>query len=169
MTSYEFVPQFTKMLTNLSLILGKAQTFAEQKKFDPANLLAARLAPDQFNLVRQVQISCDSAKAYAAKLTGKEAPKHEDTETTIAQLQARIQSTIQYLDSVKAEEFQGWESRKITNPRREGKYLPGNEFAMQQAIPNFYFHTTTAYAILRNNGLEIGKKDFLGELGWRPL
>ncbi len=167
--TYEFTTQFTKMLSNLSSILDKAQTFSEQKKFEAANLLNARLAPDQFNFTRQVQLTCDTAKGFVSKLTGKEAPVHEDKETTIAELQQRIQKTIQFLSSVKAEDFKGWENRQITNPRREGKFLPGNEFALQHAVPNFYFHLTTAYAILRHNGLDIGKKDYLGELNYRPL
>ncbi len=167
--TYEFVPQFTKMLNNLSGILDKAQQFAEQKKCDVSALLTARLAPDQFNFTRQVQIACDMAKAYAAKLTGKDAPKHEDKETTIAELKQRIQMTVQYLNTIQAEDFTGWENRKVTNPRREGKFLPGNEFAMHQVIPNFYFHVTTAYSILRSNGVELGKKDFLGELKYRDL
>lgn len=167
--TYEFIPQFSKMLNNLSGLLEKAKTFAEQKKFDASNLLTARLAPDQFHFTRQVQIACDSAKAYAAKLTGKEAPKHEDKETTIPELQDRIRATIQFLETIKAEDFKGWETRQVTNPRREGKFLPGNEFAMEQAIPNFYFHMTTAYSILRHNGLEVGKKDYLGTLNYRDL
>lgn len=167
--TYEFVPQFSKMLTNLSHLLEKAQAFAEQKKFDVGNLLTARLAPDQFAFLWQVQATCDQAKSYAARLTGKEAPKHEDKEKTIADLQERIQSTIKYLGTIRPEDFKGWETRQVTNPRREGKFLPGNEYAMQQCIPNFYFHITTAYAILRHNGLDIGKKDFLGELKYRDL
>ena len=167
--TYEFIPQFSKMLNNLSGLLEKAKTFAEQKKFDASNLLTARLAPDQFHFTRQVQIACDSAKAYAAKLTGKEAPKHEDKETTIPELQDRIRKTIQFLETIKADDFKGWETRQVTNPRREGKFLPGNEFAMEQAIPNFYFHMTTAYSILRHNGLEVGKKDYLGTLNYRDL
>ena len=167
--AYEFVPQFTRMLTNLSAILDKTQAFADQKKFSVGNLLITRLAPDQFDFTRQIQITCDTAKFFAAKLTGKEAPKHEDKETTLPELQARIQSTILFLNTIKPEDFKGWESRKTTNPRREGKYLPGNEFAMQQAIPNFFFHMTTAYSILRNAGMDIGKKDFLGTLNYRDL
>jgi hypothetical protein len=157
------------MLNNLSGLLDKAQQYSEAKKFDVANLLTARLAPDQFHFIRQVQMTCDTAKAYAAKLTGKEAPKHEDKETNIPELKQRIRETIQFLETIKPEDFKGWEGRKTTNPRREGKYLPGNEFAMHQAIPNFYFHMTTAYSILRSNGIDIGKKDYLGELKYRDL
>jgi len=167
--TYEFVPQFAKMLRNLSGLLDKAQAFADQKKFEVSNLLTARLAPDQFNFTRQVQATCDLAKSYAARLTGKEAPKHEDNETTIEQLQRRIQATMAFLETIRPEDFKGWEKRQVLNPRREGKFLPGDEYAMHQAIPNFYFHLTTAYSILRHNGVEIGKKDFLGELKYRDL
>lgn len=167
--SYEFVPQFSRMLNNLSAILNKTQAYAEQKKFDVSNLLVARLAPDQFNFTWQVQATCDTAVAYVSKLTGKDFPKKEAKETTLPELQARVQETIALLNTVKPEDFQGWETRKTLNPRREGKYLPGNEFAMHQAIPNFYFHMTTLYSILRNNGMDVGKKDYLGELNYRPL
>lgn len=167
--TYEFVPQFTKMLTNLSALLEKTQGFAEAKKCDAKNLLTDRLAPDQFDFTRQVQICCDTAKTYAAKLAGKEAPKHEDNETTVEQLLQRIQKTIAFLETIKADDFKGWDTRKITNPRREGKYITGSDWAMTQAIPNFYFHMTTAYSILRTNGMDIGKKDFLGTLNYRDL
>lgn len=167
--AYESVPQFTKMLHNLSALLDKAQAYADQKKFDAANLLNARLAPDQFHFTRQVQIACDSAKYYVVRLTDLKAPAFEDKETTIPELKERIRKTVQFLETVKPEDFKGWEARKTTNPRREGKYLPGNEFAIQHAIPNFYFHFTTAYSILRHNGVEIGKKDYLGEIHWRDL
>lgn len=166
---YEFVPQFTKMLTNLSTILDKAQVYSETKKFEVGNLLNARLAPDQFNFIRQIQIVSDTAKALVGKLTSKEPPKHDDKEATLAELQTRIQQTISFLKSVKPEDFKGWEDRKVTNPRREGKYLPANEYLMEHAVPNFYFHMTTAYSILRHNGLDIGKKDYLGDIKYRDL
>ncbi len=163
------VAQFVRMLENFSSILDKAQAYAEAKKFDAANLLNARLAPDQFHFIRQVQILCDTAKAFPAKMSGKEPPKHEDNETTIVALKDRVQRTVQYLQSFKPGDFKGWESQKVTNPRREGKYMVGSEWAIQHAIPNFYFHFTTAYAILRHNGLDIGKRDYLGEVNWRDL
>jgi len=165
----ETFAQFSKMLTNLSNILDKAQKFADQKKFDSANLMNARLAPDQFNFIRQVQVACDTAKMGAARLTGIDAPKFEDNETTLAELQQRIRNTLEFLATVKPEAFKGWESKKTLNPRREGKYLPGDEFLMQHAIPNFYFHVTTAYSILRHNGVEIGKMDYLGTITYRDL
>lgn len=161
--------QFSKMLMNLSQILEKSGKFAEQKNFDVANLLNARLAPDMFNLLRQVQIASDTAKFGAARLTGTEAPKFEDNETTLAELQARIQKTREYLSTLKPDQFKGWEARKTLNPRREGKYLPGSEFLLQHVIPNFYFHLTTAYVILRHNGVEIGKTDYLGTINYRDL
>jgi hypothetical protein len=165
----ETFAQFSKMLTNLSSMLDKAQKFADQKKFDSVNLMNARLAPDQFNFTRQVQVACDTAKFGAARLTGIDAPKFEDTETTLAELQQRIRNTLEFLSTVKPEAFKGWESKKTLNPRREGKYLPGDEFLMQHAIPNFYFHVATAYSILRHSGVEVGKMDYLGTITYRDL
>lgn len=161
------VPQFMKMLRNLNAILGKADAFAESKKIDVGVLLNSRLAPDQFNLIRQIQIACDTAKLGAARLTGKEAPIHDDNESSLPQLRARIEHVISYLASLSAADFQGAEERKISQPRWEGKWLSGKEFATQHAIPNLYFHITTAYSILRHNGVEVGKKDYLGELPFK--
>ena len=161
------VPQFTKMLHNLSLMMDKAMQNSVERKFEMDVLLNSRLAPDQFNFIRQVQIACDTAKFYAARMTGKEAPLHEDTEKTLPELKARIESVIGYLNSFKAEEFKGAEERKISQPRWEGKYLTGFEFATQHAIPNVYFHVATAYSILRHNGVPVGKKDFLGEMPYK--
>lgn len=163
------VVQFDKMLGNLSIILDKGAAFAEVKKFDVAVLLNSRLAPDQFNLIRQVQIACDTAKLGVARLTGKveSAPVHPDTETTLAELQVRIKAVRQYLAGFSAADFAGAEERKISQPRWEGKYLTGLEFAIQHAIPNIYFHVTTAYAILRHNGVDLGKKDYLGNMPYK--
>lgn len=163
------VPQFTKMLTNLSLILNKAQTHAEAKKFEVDVLLGSRLAPDQFNFIRQVQIACDTAKLGAARLAGKdkEAPVHEDKEKTLTDLKTRIESTITYLNTFKVDDFKGAFERKISQPRWEGKYLTGLEFITQHALPNLYFHVTTAYSILRHNGVEVGKKDYLGPMPFK--
>ena len=161
------VPQFTKMLHNLNLMMDKAVQNSVERKFEMDVLLNSRLAPDQFNFIRQVQIACDTAKFYAARMTGKEAPLHEDTEKTLPELKARIESVIGYLNSFKAEEFKGAEERKISQPRWEGKYLTGFEFATQHAIPNVYFHVATAYSILRHNGVPVGKKDFLGEMPYK--
>jgi len=163
------VVQFTKMLNNLSAILDKGAAQAEAKKFDVSVLLNARLAPDQFNLIRQVQVATDTAKLGVARLIGKvdEAPKHADDEISLADLQARIQSVITYLASIKTDDFAGALERHISQPRWEGKYLTGFEFATQHAIPNIYFHVTTAYAILRHNGVDVGKKDYLGVMPYK--
>jgi hypothetical protein len=163
------VAQFTKALNNLSAILDKGAAHAEAKKYDVSVLLNSRLAPDQFNLIRQVQIACDTAKLGVARLIGKveSAPVHPDTETSLPELKARIQSVLEYLASVKPEEFAGAADIHISQPRWEGKYLTGTEFAIQHAIPNIYFHITTAYAILRHNGVEVGKKDYLGSMPYK--
>ncbi|HBN88956.1 MAG TPA: DUF1993 domain-containing protein [Rheinheimera sp.] len=163
------VVQFSKMLQNLSAILNKGASFAETKKVDVAVLLNARLAPDQFHLIRQVQIACDTAKLGVARLTGKtdSAPKHADDETTLAQLQQRISDTVAYLASFTEADFSQSATQKITQPRWEGKYLTGYEFLIQHVIPNLYFHITTAYAILRHNGVDVGKKDYLGAMPYK--
>jgi len=154
--------QFAKTLQNLSACLDKAASFADAKKIDASVLLGSRLAPDQFSLLRQVQIACDTAKSGAARLTGKEAPVHEDNEKTIADLKARIEKVVTYLQSFSSKDFVGADTRSITQPRWGAKYLTGHDFALQHMLPNFFFHVTTAYAILRHNGVELGKADFLG-------
>ncbi len=161
------ITQFKKMLQNLSAILDKGSLLAEAKKIEMEVLLGSRLAPDQFNLIRQVQIACDTAKLCASRLTGKEAPVHEDNEKTLPELQARIKSVIGYLNGFSQKDFAGAAERKISQPRWEGKYLNGQEFAIEHAIPNLYFHVTTAYSILRHNGVDIGKKAYLGELPFK--
>ena len=161
------VPQFIKMLQNLNKIIDKAALNAESRKIDMTVLLNSRLAPDQFNFIRQIQIACDTAKLCASRLSGKEAPVHEDKEQTLAEVKARIESVVSYLATFKAEDFNGAEERKISQPRWEGKYLTGYEYALEHAIPNLYFHITTAYSILRHNGVDIGKKDYLGEMPYK--
>lgn len=159
--------QFSKMLGNLNLILDKAAVFAESKKINVEVLLNSRLAPDQFHLIRQVQIACDTAKLGVSRLTGKTAPVHADDETTLAELKTRIQEVITYLNSFTPEDFSGAKERQVSQPRWEGKYLTGFEFAIEHAIPNIYFHITTTYAILRHNGVDLGKKDFLGAMPYK--
>jgi hypothetical protein len=161
------VPQFTKTLHNLSLIIDKAVQNSTERKFEMDVLLNSRLAPDQFTFIRQVQIACDTAKLFAARMSGKDAPVWEDTEKTLPEVKARIEKTIGYLNSFKAEDFKGAGDRHITQPRWEGKYMTGFEFATQHAIPNLYFHVTTAYSILRHNGVPVGKKDYLGEMPYK--
>ena len=161
------VPQFTKMLKNLDAILEKTIPFAEAKKIEMDVLLNSRLAPDQFNLIRQIQIACDTAKLGVAKLTGKDAPVHDDKETTLAQLRTRIAETITFLSTVSEKDFAAAAERKINNPRWGEKFLLGHEFVTHHVIPNIYFHITVAYEILRHNGVEIGKKDYLGAMPYR--
>jgi uncharacterized protein len=156
-------PVFDKMLGNLSGILGKAATWAEARKIEPAVLLNARLAPDMFALTRQVQIACDFAKGTCARLAGVEPPKFEDNETTIAELQTRIAKTRQYLGTIKAAQIDGSEGRDIkikAGPRElEFKGLP---YLTGFALPHFYFHHAMTYAILRHNGLDLSKSDYIG-------
>ncbi len=165
---YEIVvPQFTKMLRNLSAILDKAARYAEAKKFDVEVLLHSRLAPDQFALLKQIQIACDTAKNGAAKLTGKDAPIFDDQEKSLSDVKARIERTIAFLETLSDSDFAGAEARRVTQPRWAGKTLSGQEFALQHMVPNFFFHVTTAYSILRHNGVEVGKKDYLGPMPYR--
>ena len=161
------VPQFTKMLKNLNAILAKTAGHADSKKIEMEVFLNSRLAPDQFNLIRQIQIATDSAKLCVSRLTGKEAPAHDDKEITYPQLKQRIEEVINYLSTVSAKDFAGAEAKHISQPRWEGKYLTGFEYVAQHAIPNVYFHITTAYSILRHNGVDIGKKDYLGEMPYK--
>lgn len=155
---------FINGLRNLSSILEKGAGFADSKKVDASVLWNARLAPDQFPLIRQVQIACDTAKLCASRLTGKPAPSHPDEEKTLGELKARIQSTIAYLETLKESDYSEAATRKITTPRWDNKFLTGHEYVVHHAVPNFYFHSTTAYSILRHNGVDIGKGDFLGAL-----
>lgn len=157
------IPVFTRQLNNLSTILGLAAAHAEAKKIDPSVFLNARLAPDMFPLSRQVQIACDGVKGGAALLAGIEAPSHADDETSFAELQARIAKTLAFLQGVSATQIDGSEERTVTLKRRDKEtHFQGQAFLLDHVMPNFYFHLTTAYAILRHNGVEIGKRDFLG-------
>lgn len=160
-------PQFIKTLKNLTAILDKSAAYADHKKFDIDVLLQSRLAPDQFNLIRQIQITCDTAKLGCARLAGKTPPEHADTEKTFAEIKARIATTISYLETLKESDFAKASDIQITTPRWEGKTLTGEQYAVNHAVPNFYFHVTTAYSILRHNGVELGKKDFLGPMPFK--
>jgi hypothetical protein len=156
-------PVFVRQLTALGAILTKAAAFADVRKIEPSTLLDARLAPDQFPLVRQVQIATDGAKGGIARLAGAEAPAFPDDETTFDQLQARIAKTIAFLQSVPADEVDGSEDRPIQIKLRSGDLdFTGQAFLLHFVIPNFFFHVTTAYAILRHNGVDVGKRDYLG-------
>ena len=157
-------PTFVRILGNLQTWLDKAQAHAETRKFDPNNFIGLRLAPDMLPLNRQVQIASDAAKGCMGRLAGAELPKWEDNESTLAELRARAQKTIDYVNSFSAAQIDGSESREILVPRRTGEPLKfsGEAFLKHYALPNFYFHATTAYALLRQGGVEIGKTDFLG-------
>ena len=157
-------PRFAAMLRNLSALLDKASAHCEAKKIDPAALTTFRLYPDMFPLTRQVQIACDTAKGAVARLAGAEIPKHEDTEQTFADLKARIAKTVDFIESVKAERIDGTEDKEIVLQMRSGeRRFKGMPYLLGFAYPNFYFHITTAYNILRHNGVELGKLDFLGK------
>jgi uncharacterized protein len=165
MSLHEYtIVQSRKMLTNLDHWLEAGVAHAQKKSFDPGVLLAARLAPDQYALTRQIQAACDAAKFAAARLGGKEAPKHPDTEQTMDEVRKRIQSVIAYLDTFTEADFVGAESRVVELPFLEGKIVLGSDYLREMVLPNFYFHVTTAYAILRHNGVEIGKRDFIGSI-----
>ncbi|MEP7101657.1 MAG: DUF1993 domain-containing protein [Burkholderiales bacterium] len=156
-------PIFIAMLNNMSGWLEKAEAHAAAKKFEPAVLLASRLAPDMLPLTNQVQIACDTAKFLFARLAGVDAPKFDDTESSLADLRARIAATIEFVKSVPADSIDGSEGKDVTLPRRTGPIvMKGEAYLKQFALPNFFFHATTAYALLRHNGVEIGKMDFLG-------
>lgn len=157
------VPRFANMLKNLSAILDKAQAHAEARKIDPAVLMNFRLYPDMLPMKRQVQIACDSAKGAVARLAGVEVPKYEDTEETFADLKARIAKTIEFIQTFKPAQIDGTEEKAVHLKlgQREVDYK-GMQYLLGHALPNFYFHVTTAYGILRHNGVEIGKRDYLG-------
>jgi hypothetical protein len=155
-------PVFIQGLKGLLKALTKADEYVEQRKIDPAALLQARLYPDMFPLKRQVQIATDFAKGGVARLASVEPPPYDDVETSFAELKARVEATLAYLDGFEASQIDGSEEREITLTRRgETSVVKGQPYLLQQAMPNFYFHLTTAYAILRHNGVELGKKDYL--------
>jgi hypothetical protein len=157
------VPVFRQMLGSLSAILDRAESHAAARKIQPSVLLQSRLYPDMFPLVRQVQIAADFAKGACARLAGAEVPRYEDTEQTFAELKERIAKTLAFIDGLPRDAIASSEGRDVSitiagNPRE----FKGQAYLLHYALPNFYFHTTTAYAILRHNGIEIGKRDFIG-------
>ena len=157
------IPVLRHMLGSLATILRKAEAHAEHKKIKPEVLINARLFPDMFPLGKQVQITTDQAKGCAARLAGIEVPRFEDSETTFAELQARLAKTIAFLDSIDAAQLAGSETRDISLQVQGKTYeFKGDAYLANWVLPNFYFHLTTAYNILRHNGIEIGKQDFLG-------
>ena len=157
------VPRFVNILGNLSGILDKAQAHIDAKKIEPAELPSYRLFPDMLPMTKQVQIACDAAKGVVARLAGVEIPAFEDNETTIADLKARVAKTVVFIQSVPQAQIDGTEDKEIVIKRgdKETRYN-GMQFLLGHAVPNFYFHVATTYNILRHNGVEIGKRDFLG-------
>jgi hypothetical protein len=157
------VPVYTQFLTSLSAILKKAAAHAEAKKIDPSILINARLSPDMYALARQVQIATDHAKGSLARLAGVEIPSYADTEATFDELEARIQKTLAFVKTFKPEQIDGTEGKEIVLTFGTQKFpFNGQTYLIQFALPNFYFHTTMAYAILRENGVDVGKRDFMG-------
>ena len=157
------VPIFVRMLGNLISWLDKAEAHATAKKFEPSVLLAARLAPDMLPFPQQIQIACDAAKFCVARLAGTEAPAFADDEKTIGELRQRVMKTIDYVQSVPADKINGSDARQISVPRRAGALtMTGETYLKHFVLPNFFFHVTTTYALLRHNGVELGKTDYLG-------
>ena len=159
------VPVFVRMLGNLVNWLDKAEAHATARKFEPGVFLTARLAPDMLPLPTQIQIACDAAKFCIARLAGSESPTFADDEKSLADLRQRVQKTIDYLKSVPAAQIAGSDAKEISVPRRTGAItMTGEAYLKHFALPNFFFHVTTTYALLRHNGVELGKMDFLGAL-----
>jgi uncharacterized protein len=158
------VPVFQQMLGALSAVLTKAEAHAQARKIAPEALLQARLYPDMFPLLRQVQIACDFAKSVSARIAGVEVPAYEDTETGFADLQARIEKTLAFVSGLQAGQIDGSEERRIVTQAGtpKEKIFTGHSYLLNYGLPHFFFHTTTAYAILRHNGVEVGKKDYIG-------
>ena len=163
----ELFGQMKKQLGQLDAWFVAAEALATAKKFDANVLLEVRLSPDQFPLVRQIQMACDTAKLGASRITGKDAPAQPDTEKTFAELRARIDGVIAYLGTFTASDFEGASTRTVTQPRWEGKVMSAPDYLIEHTVPNFYFHLAHTYAILRHNGVGIGKRDYLGTLSQR--
>ncbi len=163
MDAFTTITQFVKMLENLGRWIEKGEEYAKGKKFESDVLVQSRLAPDQFSLAGQVQSACDTAKFAGAYLAGVESPSNPDTEKTVAELKARIAGTLAFLRTVDGK-LGGAAEKRVAPKWLQGKWMRGDEYLTQFAIPNFYFHVTTAYALLRHNGVEVGKMDFLGSL-----
>ena len=157
------VPVFVRMLTSLNKWLLKAEAHAEEKKFDVNVLLSARLAPDMLPFTKQIQIACDGAKFGVARLAGVEAPRFDDNEASFAELKARIAKTLDFINTAQPAQIDGTEAKDITVPQRTGDLqMKGEAYLLYFVLPNLYFHVTTAYALLRHNGVALGKGDFLG-------
>jgi hypothetical protein len=164
---YQLISQCTQALKNLETWLDKAEQHAAARKFNVGVHMTSRLAPDMKDFIYQVQSACDYVKAAAAWLSGQTPPKHEDNERTIGEVRARIQKTAAFVESVKEAQYAGASERKVSlSWAPSGKVIGGEDYLRQIAIPNVYFHLVTAYALLRHNGVDIGKMDFLGPIDW---
>jgi hypothetical protein len=161
---FQLIQQFARTLRQLDGVLGKAEAHAKARGWDPTKFLTSKLAPDMLPFVNQIRISCDTAKNAAAGLSQQDPPKHEDTEQTFEELHGRIAKCLAYLDGFKASDFEKTKGDAIIKmPNRPGKGIKADDLAWVRQLPNFYFHVTTAYDILRAGGVEIGKTDFLGK------
>ena len=161
---YQVIGQCTQTLKNLETCLDKAEQHAAAKKFDVGVLMTSRLAPDMKDFIYQVQSACDYIKAGAAWLSGQTPPKHEDNEQTIDELRARIRKTVAFVESVNEAQYASGSGRKVKRSWAPGKIIGGEEYLLQMTIPNTFFHIVMAYAILRHNGVDVGKMDFLGPI-----
>lgn len=160
------VPTFIKLLGGLKNVLGKAEAYVREKGMSEEELLKISLVPDMFPLVKQVQVACDQAKGAVARLAGVEIPKFDDTEATIAELVARIDKTLEFIQSVPEASFTDAATRQITLPYHPGQYMTGEDYAKIHVVPNFTFHVVTAYGLVRHAGVPVGKDDYLNG---RPL
>lgn len=157
------IPVFVRHLNGLAGCLKKAQALYSEKKFDETSLLAFRLYPDMFTFTRQVQVTCDHAKNCAALLSGVEAPRFDDSEKSLAELIGRVEKTLAFLNTIKASQIDGTEDKAVTVKMRDRELnFKGQDLVLNRSLPNFYFHATTAYDMLRHHGVEIGKRDFMG-------
>ncbi len=166
---YAAITEMTQMLRNVAGFLTAGKKHAEELGFDVNNLLNARLAPDQFALKRQIQIISDTSKFAAARLAGKEAPSWADDEETYEELEARIEKSIAYLSDFTEGDFEGAADRRVTLGFMPGHYVVGGDYLVQFAQPNFFFHVSLAYAILRHNGVPLGKRAYIGSMNFKPL
>lgn len=164
MSIYPFVLEMKKLLGSLDSCLEKASQDATARKYEPGVLLQSRLAPDMFPLVRQIQAVCDQAKYAVGRTTGRDMPSHPDTETTLEELRARIGLVKSYLHEFVEADFAGIATRTVTTPRWQGKEMTAPDYFVEHALPNFFFHLSMAYAILRHNGVPVGKRDYLGQI-----
>lgn len=164
----DFVRQMTKQLAQVNVWLDELAAYATARSFDPNVLLAFRLAPDQFDFRRQVQVACDMAMYAAARVTEKAPLAIEDKEATVEELRARVAKTVAYLEGFTAADFANVATKRVTNPRWNGEWMTGHDFFVEHATPNFFFHLTTVYALLRHAGVPVGKRHYLGKVSRRP-